>query len=213
MTKQISRRWILTGATALGATALIAPLTGCSQTGDSTNLLNVSYDPTREFYVAYNQLFAADQAEAITVNQSHGGSGKQATAVIEGLAADIVSLALAHDIDSIAERGLIATDWATRLPYNSTPYHSVIAFLVRKGNPKNIRDWGDLVKPGIAVITPNPKTSGGARWNYLAAYGYALKANNGDEAKAMAYLEALFRNVPVLHTGSRGATTTYVHRG
>lgn len=213
MTTHISRRWILTGAAALGTTAFGAALSGCGQRNDSTNLLNVSYDPTREFYVAYNALFAADQAEAVTVNQSHGGSGKQATAVIEGLAADIVSLALAHDIESIAERGLIARDWATRLPYNSTPYHSVVVFLVRKDNPKNIRDWNDLVKSGIAVITPNPKTSGGARWNYLAAFGYALKANGGDEARATAYLEALFRNVPVLDTGARGATTTFVQRG
>lgn len=208
MTSPISRRWLLTGAAALTAT-----LSACGKGPDGKSLLNVSYDPTREFYVAYNRLFAAQQSESVTVNQSHGGSGKQATAVIEGLEADIVSLALAQDIDSIAERGLIASDWATRLPYNSTPYHSVIAFLVRKGNPKNIRDWDDLVKPGIGVITPNPKTSGGARWNYLAAFGYALRANGGDEAKAYAYLDALFRNVPVLDTGARGATTTFVQRG
>jgi sulfate transport system substrate-binding protein len=181
-------------------------------------LLNVSYDPTRELYKDINAAFAKQWKEktgdTVTIEQSHGGSGKQARAVIDGLEADVVTLALAYDIDAIAERGhLIAKDWQKRLPDNSTPYTSTIVFLVRKGNPKGIKDWDDLVKPGVAVITPNPKTSGGARWNYLAAWGYALKQNNNDEAKARDFVTKLFRNVPILDTGARGATTTFVQRG
>ena len=181
-------------------------------------LLNVSYDPTRELYVQVNKAFSAQWAAAhpgdsVTIRQSHGGSGKQARSVIDGLEADVVTLALAYDIDAIAARGLIAADWQKRLPDNSAPYTSTIVFLVRKGNPKNIKDWNDLVKPGVAVITPNPKTSGGARWNVLAAWGYALKSSGGDEAKAKEFLKALFKNAPVLDTGARGSTVTFVERG
>ncbi|MFO1350094.1 MAG: sulfate ABC transporter substrate-binding protein [Gammaproteobacteria bacterium] len=182
------------------------------------SLLNVSYDPTRELYQDINAAFAQywqDVAqEKVTIKQSHGGSGKQARAVIDGLEADIVTLALAYDIDEIAKRAqLLPEDWEKRLPNNSSPYTSTIVFLVRKGNPKGIKDWGDLAKPGVAVITPNPKTSGGARWNYLAAWGYALKANANDDDKARAFVARLFRNVPVLDSGARGATTTFVERG
>jgi sulfate/thiosulfate-binding protein len=190
----------------------------CSRAADIT-LLNVSYDPTRELYQDYNKAFAKYWKEKtgdnVTINQSHGGSGKQARAVIDGLDADVVTLALAYDIDAIADQSqhLLPRDWQTRLPDNSAPYTSTIVFLVRKGNPKNIKDWDDLIKPGVSVITPNPKTSGGARWNYLAAYGYALKHNNNDDAKAREFLRALFANVPVLDTGARGATTTFVQRG
>src|SRR6516225_9886217 len=181
-------------------------------------LLNVSYDPTRELYQDYNALFAkhwqALHGESVTVNQSHGGSGKQARAVIDGLEADVVTRGLAGDVNALAERGqLVARDWQTRLPNNSCPYTSTIVFLVRKGNPKGIKDWDDLAKPGIAVITPNPKTSGGARWNYLAAWGYAQKRYGGDEAKARAFVAAIYRNAPVLDAGARGATTTFVERG
>jgi sulfate transport system substrate-binding protein len=181
-------------------------------------LLNVSYDPTRELYQDYNAAFAkywkAKTGDTVTILQSHGGSGKQARSVIDGLGADVVTLALAYDIDAIAEKGkLIPDDWQKRLPDNSTPYTSTIVFLVRKGNPKGIRDWDDLVKPGVSVITPNPKTSGGARWNYLAAWGYALKTQGNDESKARAFVARLFKNVPVLDTGARGATTTFVQRG
>jgi sulfate transport system substrate-binding protein len=183
-----------------------------------SSLLNVSYDPTREFYKAYDAAFAkywqAKTGEAVTIEASHGGSGKQARAVIDGLEADVVTLALAYDIDQIgAKAGLIASNWQTRLPNNSTPYTSTIVFLVRKGNPKGIHDWPDLIKQDVQVITPNPKTSGGARWNYLAAWGYALKANTGDEAKAKAFVQDLFKHVPVLDTGARGSTTTFVQRG
>ncbi len=181
-------------------------------------LLNVSYDPTRELYQEINTGFAAFwQAKAkqkITIKQSHGGSGKQARAVIDGLEADVVTLALAYDIDEIAERAkLLPPNWQSRLPHSSSPYTSTIVFLVRKGNPKNIRDWGDVVKPGLAVITPNPKTSGGARWNYLAAWGYALRQNGNNEAKARDFVTRLYKNVPVLDSGARGATTTFVERG
>jgi sulfate transport system substrate-binding protein len=182
-------------------------------------LLNVSYDPTRELYQDYNKAFAAywkeKTGDTLTINQSHGGSGKQARAVIDGLDADVVTLALAYDIDAIADQSshLLPKDWQKQLPDNSSPYTSTIVFLVRKGNPKGIKDWDDLIKPGVSVITPNPKTSGGARWNYLAAYGYALKHNNGDDAKAREFVAALFANVPVLDTGARGATTTFVQRG
>ena len=181
-------------------------------------LLNVSYDPTRELYTEFNAAFAKEwqkqSGDTVRFRQSHGGSGKQARSVIDGLGADVVTLALAGDIDAIAERAkLIPANWQKRLPNNSAPYTSTIVFLVRKGNPKGIKDWNDLVKPGVAVITPNPKTSGGARWNYLAAWGYALKQNNNDEAKARAFITALFKNVPVLDSGARGATTTFVQRG
>jgi sulfate/thiosulfate-binding protein len=183
-----------------------------------TTLLNVSYDPTRELYQDFNAAFAkhwkSQGGETVTVQQSHGGSGKQARAVIDGLEADVVTLALAYDIDAIAEKGkLILPDWQKRLPNNSAPYTSTIVFLVRKGNPKGIKDWDDLVKPGISVITPNPKTSGGARWNYLAAWGYALKQHGGDEAKAREFVSRLYKNVPVLDSGARGSLTTFTERG
>ncbi|WP_323144712.1 sulfate ABC transporter substrate-binding protein [Massilia phyllosphaerae] len=180
-------------------------------------LLNVSYDPTRELYQDFNQAFAkqykAKTGDNVTIKQSHGGSGKQARSVIDGLSADVVTLALAYDIDAISERGLIAHNWQSRLAQNSTPYASTIVFLVRKGNPKGIKDWADLIKPGVSVITPNPKTSGGARWNHLAAYGYALRQPGGNDAKAKDYLAKLYKNVPVLDSGARGATTTFVERG
>jgi sulfate/thiosulfate-binding protein len=181
-------------------------------------LLNVSYDPTRELYDDYNKAFAKywkdKTGDDVTINQSHGGSGKQARAVIDGLDADVVTLALAYDIDAIAEKsGLLPKNWQSLLPNNSTPYTSTIVFLVRKGNPKNIKDWDDLPKPGISVITPNPKTSGGARWNYLAAWGYASKKFNGDEDKVKAFVGAIYKNVPVLDSGARGSTTTFVERG
>ncbi len=180
-------------------------------------LLNASYDPTRELYQDFNAAFAkqwkAKTGDNVTVKQSHGGSGKQARTVIDGLEADVVTLALAYDIDAIAERGLINAQWQKRLTHNSSPYTSTIVFLVRKGNPKNIKDWSDLVKPGISVITPNPKTSGGARWNYLAAWGYAIKQPGGTEASAKDFVGKLFKNVPVLDSGARGATTTFVERG
>lgn len=181
-------------------------------------LVNVSYDPTRELYEEYNAAFAkywkGKAGQDVTFQQSHGGSGKQARAVIDGLEADVVTLALAYDIDSLyTKKQLIPQDWQKRLPNNSTPYTSTIVFLVRKGNPKAIKDWNDLIKPGVSVITPNPKTSGGARWNYLAAWGYALKNNNGDEAKAQDFVKKLFKNVPVLDSGARGSTTTFVERG
>jgi sulfate transport system substrate-binding protein len=176
---------------------LVFTLVPGAMAGEAKELLNVSYDPTREFYTDYNALFAklwkAKTGEDVAIKQSHGGSGKQARAVIDGLRADVVTLALAYDIDVIAEKGgLLPTTWQARLPHNSTPYTSTIVFLVRKGNPKGIKDWGDLTQPGIQVITPNPKTSGGARWNYLAAYGYALKANGGDDAKAQDFVKTLF---------------------
>ena len=181
------------------------------------NLLNVSYDPTRELYQDFNVSFAKYYKEktgsAVTIKQSHGGSGKQARAVIDGLEADVVTLALAYDIDEIAERAkLLPADWQKALPNNSSPYTSTIVFLVRKGNPKGIKDWDDLIKPDVKVITPNPKTSGGARWAYLAAWGFALKNNNNDEAAAKTYITALFKNVPVLDSGARGSTTTFTQR-
>jgi len=182
-----------------------------------THLLNVSYDPTREFYEEYNRLFAqhwkATTGQDVVINQSHGGSGKQARAVIDGLEADVVTLALAYDIDAIAQSGLLDKDWQSKLPDNSTPYTSTIVFLVRKGNPQHIHDWDDLIRPGIKVITPNPKTSGGARWNYLAAWGYALHKSNNNEQGARDYMKKLFANVPVLDSGARGSTTTFVQRG
>ncbi|HIJ62472.1 MAG TPA: sulfate ABC transporter substrate-binding protein [Rhodospirillaceae bacterium] len=183
-----------------------------------TALLNVSYDPTRELYQDVNQAFARvwkdKTGETVRINQSHGGSGKQARSVIDGLEADVVTLALAYDIDAIADKsGLLARDWQRRLPENATPYTSTIVFLVRKGNPKHIRDWDDLVQPDVQIITPNPKTSGGARWNYLAAWGHALAKSGNDEGKARDFLTRLYRNVPVLDSGARGATTTFVQRG
>ena len=180
-------------------------------------LLNVSYDPTRELYQDFNKAFAAHwkskSGEDLKIKQSHGGSGKQARAVIDGLQADVVTLALAYDIDEIAQRGLIAKDWQKRLPHSSTPYSSTIVFLVRKGNPKGIKDWGDLVRPGLSVITPNPKTSGGARWNHLAAWGYAIKQPGGNEKSAQEFLSRIYKNVPVLDSGARGSTTTFIERG
>ncbi|HUC93980.1 MAG TPA: sulfate ABC transporter substrate-binding protein [Paenibacillus sp.] len=180
-------------------------------------LLNVSYDPTRELYVEYNKAFAAywkaEKNQEVTIKQSHGGSGKQSRAVIDGLKADVVTLALGYDIDAIAGKGLLAADWQSKYGNNSSPYTSTIVFLVRKGNPKGIEDWNDLIKPGVEVITPNPKTSGGARWNYLAAWGYALKQNGNDESKAQEFVGRLFKNVPVLDSGARGSTTTFVERG
>jgi len=180
-------------------------------------LLNVSYDPTRELYQEFNAAFAKHwkekTGETIMINQSHGGSGKQARSVIDGLDADVVTLALAYDIDMIAASGLLPKSWQSRLPDNSCPYTSTIVFLVRKGNPKDIKDWDDLAKPGVSVITPNPKTSGGARWNYLAAWGYALRKPGGDEAKARDLVTRIFKNVPILDTGARGSTITFVERG
>ncbi len=191
---------------------------GISHPSGAQSLLNVSYDPTREFYQEFNAAFAkawqAKTGETLTLKQSHGGSGKQARSVIDGLEADVVTLALAYDIDAIAEKAqLLPLDWQKRLPENSAPYTSTIVFLVRKGNPKGIKDWKDLTQPGISVITPNPKTSGGARWNYLAAWGYALKQPGGNEAQAKEFVSKLFKNVPVLDSGARGSTTTFVERG
>jgi sulfate/thiosulfate transport system substrate-binding protein len=180
-------------------------------------LLNVSYDPTRELYKEFNPAFIkhwkSKTGESVSFKQAHGGSGSQARAVIDGLEADVVTLALAGDVDAIASKGLIASDWQKRLAHNSSPYTSTIVFLVRKGNPKGIRDWSDLVKPGVSVITPNPKTSGGARWNYLAAWGYELGRSNKSETKAKEFVNALYKNVPVLDSGARGSTTTFVERG
>jgi sulfate transport system substrate-binding protein len=203
---------------ALGAGLALAALVA-GPASAQVKLLNVSYDPTRELYQDINAAFAKDwqrqTGQSVTVQQSHGGSAKQARSVIDGLEADIVTLALAYDIDAIVEqgRGLIAKDWQSRLPQNAAPYTSTIVFVVRKGNPKGIKDWNDLVRADVKSITPNPKTSGGARWNYLAAWGYALKKNNGDQAKAQEFVAALFKNVPVLDSGARGSTTTFVQRG
>ena len=200
---------------ALGASLALAAAGALAK--DAT-LLNVSYDPTRELYVDFNKAFAAHwkarTGGTVTVRQSHGGSGKQARSVIDGLEADVVTLALGYDIDELHERAkLIPADWQKRLPNNSSPYTSTIVFLVRKGNPKGIKDWDDLVKPGVSVITPNPKTSGGARWNYLAAWGYALKKFGNNEARARQFVTDLFRNVPVLDSGARGSLTTFTERG
>lgn len=199
---------------------LIAVLFGVATLVNAADvsLLNVSYDPTRELYQDFNAAFAkhwqAKTGDKLTIKQSHGGAGKQARAVIDGLEADVVTLALAYDIDAIAEKAeLFPADWQKRLPHNSSPYTSTIVFLVRKGNPKNIKDWNDLVKPGIGVITPNPKTSGGARWNYLAAWAYALKQPGGNEASAKEFVGKILANVPVLDSGARGSTTTFVERG
>ena len=182
----------------------------------ATDLLNVSYDPTREFYTEYNAAFAkywkTKTAQNVSVQQSHGGSGKQARAVIDGLEADVVTLGLAYDIDILAEKKLLSENWQKNFPKNSSPYTSTIVFLVRKGNPKDVKDWNDLIKPGIQVITPSPKTSGGARWNYLAAWAYAEKSFNKDESKVKSFISSLFKNVPVLDSGARGSTTTFVQR-
>jgi sulfate transport system substrate-binding protein len=210
-----SRRRLLGAGAGAAAVALIgrpslaapAPVT----------LLNVSYDPTRELYKQVNTLFArawkAKTGQEVTVNQSHGGSGKQARAVLDGLQADVVTLALAYDIDALADRGLVGKDWQSRLPHNSTPYTSTVVFLVRKGNPHGVRDWPDLIRPGLQVVVANPKTSGGARWSYLAAWAWALKSAGGGEAKARDFIKALYGHVPVLDTGSRGATVTFAERG
>lgn len=198
----------------VGLTLLLA---STSVLAKDVQLLNVSYDPTRELYEQYNKAFSAhykqETGDNVVIRQSHGGSGKQATSVINGIRADVVTLALQSDVDAIADRGRIDKNWIKRLPDNSAPYTSTIVFLVRKGNPKQIHDWQDLVKPGVSVITPNPKTSGGARWNYLAAWGWALDKNKGDTAKAQAYIRSLFKNVEVQDSGARGATNTFVERG
>jgi sulfate transport system substrate-binding protein len=206
----LARRWI--------TMALMAASVGAWAQAEDVTLLNVSYDPTREFYGDFNKAFAAHwkarTGANVTIKQSHGGSGRQARSVIDGLEADVVTLALAYDVDELHEKGrLLPADWQKRLPNNSAPYTSTIVFLVRKGNPKGIKDWDDLVKPGVSVITPNPKTSGGARWNYLAAWGYALKKNGGDAKKAEAFVAALLKNVPVLDTGARGSLITFTERG
>ena len=207
-------------ARVLPLVGVVALLTGCGGgNSDGTRTLrNISYDPTRELYQEINTAFAvkwrASTGEAVEFEQSHGGSGKQARSVIDGLEADVVTLALAYDVDAIVDRAkLIAPDWRNRLPNASTPYTSTIVFLVRKGNPKGVRDWNDLIRPGVSVITPNPKTSGGARWNYLAAWGQALRKAGGNEAAAREFVAALYRNVPVLDSGARGATTTFAQRG
>jgi sulfate/thiosulfate-binding protein len=201
-------RTTLAALAVLGLAAALAP---------AQELLNVSYDPTRELYQDVNAGFAAQwkakTGRSLTIQQSHGGSGKQARAVLDGLEADVVTLALAYDVDAIAQGGLLRTGWQKKLPQNSCPYTSTMVFLVRKGNPKGIGDWGDLVKPDVSVITPNPKTSGAARWNYLAAWAWALRQPGGDEAKARAFVTRLFSNVPVLDTGARGSTNTFVQRG
>jgi sulfate transport system substrate-binding protein len=208
MNRTTTVRTTLAALAVLGLAAASAP---------AQELLNVSYDPTRELYQDVNAAFAAQwkarTGKDVTIQQSHGGSGKQARAVIDGLEADVLTLALAYDIDAVAESGLVAKDWQKRLPQNSCPYTSTIVFLVRKGNPKGIKDWGDLVKPGISVITPNPKTSGGARWNYLAAWAWGLKQPGGNEQKARDFVAQLFKNVPVLDSGARGSTNTFVQRG
>jgi sulfate/thiosulfate-binding protein len=219
-----TRRAAERAAVAAFATLVCAVLlVGCSkQAGLSGSapltLLNVSYDPTRELYEAVNKAFAAEwlgsTGQQVTIHQSHGGSGKQARAIIDGLEADVATLGLAYDIIELNKKAqLIPADWASRLPYNSAPYTSTIVFLVRRGNPKNIRDWDDLIRPGVQVITPNPKSSGGARWNYLAAWAWALKQPGGDDAKAKDFVRKLYKNVPVLDSGARAATVTFVDRG
>ena len=213
-----SRRYFinLSLCAALGATLATITTAGFAQQAPVT-LLNVSYDPTRELYADYNAAFVkywkGKTGQSVTIKQSHGGSGKQARSVIDGIDADVVTLALAGDIDALASHGgLVPKDWQKRLPRNSAPYTSTIVFLVRKGNPKGVKDWDDLVKPGVAVITPNPKTSGGARWNYLAAWEFAKRKNGGSDAKAREFVAGLYKNVPVLDTGARGSTITFVQR-
>jgi len=212
--KSSQRLWVLVAAVGL---LLGAGVPAAAYSGEVI-LLNVSYDPTRELYQDYDAAFAkywkAKTGKPVTIQQSHGGSSKQARAVIDGLEADVVTLALAYDIDAISEKAnLLPRDWQSRLPNDSSPYTSTIIFLVRKGNPKGIKDWDDLVRPGVAVIAPNPKTSGGARWNYLGAWGYALKNSGGDESRARDFISKLYKNVPVLDSGARGSTTTFVERG
>lgn len=205
-------------AAGLGLGALVAAGGAYGQQpARAVDLLNVSYDPTREFYEQYNPLFAASWSRAhrgqrVTVAQSHGGSGRQARSVIDGLRADVVTLALAYDVDSIAQRGLMARNWQSRLPNNSAPYTSTMVFLVRRGNPRQIRDWNDLARQGVSVVTPNPKTSGGARWNYLAAWVFARRQPHGDIPAARNFVQRLYRNVPVLDSGARGSTTTFAQR-
>jgi sulfate/thiosulfate transport system substrate-binding protein len=211
-------RFAAPGSMALFALALSTGAAGAQSTAKPVTLLNVSYDPTRELYEDFNQQFAAywkrQTGQEVTIRQSHGGSGKQARSVIDGLQADVVTLALAYDIDEIADKGgLLPADWQRRLPNNSSPYTSTIVLLVRKRNPKGIKDWGDLARPGVSVITPNPKTSGGARWNYLAAWAWALRQPGGNDATARAFVAKLYKNVPVLDAGARGSTTTFVERG
>ncbi|MDI1363646.1 MAG: sulfate ABC transporter substrate-binding protein [bacterium] len=221
VSKSPSRRGVLTGASAGAAALTASAMMGGPASARGVKpltLLNVSYDPTRELYkdinAAYAKYWKEKVGQTLTINQSHGGSGKQARSVIDGLQADVVTLALAYDIDEIAARAkLLPANWQSRLPNNSSPYTSTVVFLVRKGNPWKIKDWSDLIKAGVDVITPNPKTSGGARWNYLAAWAWALKQPGGDPAKARAFVEALFKNVPILDSGARGATTTFTQRG
>ncbi len=214
MARNLARRRVL----ALGAAAGLALASAAALAQTSVSLLNVSYDPTRELYQDFNAAFAkywkAKAGQDVTVKQSHGGSGKQARGVIDGLEADVVTLALAYDVDALSKNGgLIPADWQKRLPNNASPYTSTIVFLVRKGNPKGIKDWDDLAKSGVEVITPNPKTSGGARWNYLAAWGYALRQPGGSEASARDLVSKIYKNVKVLDSGARGSTTTFVERG
>jgi sulfate/thiosulfate-binding protein len=216
--KPMRTRLIIPGSIALLALTAGAGAAAAQGSGKPVSLLNVSYDPTRELYEDFNHQFATywkgKTGQDVTIRQSHGGSGKQARSVIDGLEADVVTLALAYDIDQIAEKGgLLPGNWQSRLPDNSSPYTSTIVLLVRKGNPKQIRDWGDLAKPGVSVVTPNPKTSGGARWNYLAAWAWALRQPGGNDATAKAFVGKLYKNVPVLDAGARGATTTFVERG
>ncbi len=215
MTPALSRRSAITlMAAATGALCLDPALAEAA----AVTLLNVSYDPTRELYEAVNKAFAAhwlaQSGQQLEIRQSHGGSGKQARAIIDGLQADVATLALGYDVNELYKQArLIPENWATRLPYNSAPYTSTIVFLVRRGNPKNLRDWGDLIRPGVGVITPNPKSSGGARWNYLAAWGWALRQPGGSDATAKSFVQKLYLNVPVLDSGARGATITFVDRG
>ncbi len=213
MVHDVRRRMILIAGALAAATAL---LSGGTTAVAQTQLLNVSYDPTRELYQDYNVAFTrywkAKTGQAISIQQSHGGSSKQARAVLDGLEADVVTLGLAYDIDALQQKGLVKPGWQKRLPNNSAPYTSTIVLLVRKGNPKRILDWNDLVRPGISVITPNPKTSSGGRWAYLGAYGYALKKNKGNQAAARDFITRLYRNVPVLDSGARGSTTTFAQR-
>ena len=219
-----SRRRLLRAGAGLSAAGAAASLglagvgTARAQQAGPVSLLNVSYDPTRELSQQYNKAFAAhwqqEAGQAVTIRQSHGGSGRQGRSVIDGLDADVVTLALAYDIDELHQKaGLLPANWQTRLPNNSSPYTSTIVFLVRKGNPKGIKDWSDLVRSGVAVVTPNPKTSGGARWNYLAAWGYAARQPGGEDRRAETFVSALFENVPVLDSGARGALTTFIERG